>query len=54
MFSRLCHLFMTIRAAKNLHDEMLKTVLRAKIEFFESTPIGRIMNSLFNLSFFLR
>jgi len=33
-----------IKASKNLHDEMAKAVLRAKISFFDTNPIGRILN----------
>eukprot|EP00736_Rhodelphis_marinus_P010078 Rmarinus@m.20889 len=31
-------------AAKVLHDDVLKTVLRAKMYFFQHTPVGRILN----------
>merc|ERR1712176_1685270 len=34
----------TIKASKNLHDEMAKAVLRAKISFFDTNPMGRILN----------
>mmetsp|Transcript_5656 Transcript_5656/g.12347 ORF Transcript_5656/g.12347 Transcript_5656/m.12347 type:complete len:1360 (-) Transcript_5656:160-4239(-) len=33
-----------IQASKNLHDGMTRSVLRAKIEFFDTNPIGRILN----------
>merc|ERR1712176_789865 len=33
-----------LRASKRLHDLMTKAVLRAKIEFFDTNPIGRILN----------
>lgn len=32
-----------IRAGKNMHDKMLKSVLSAPIRFFDSTPVGRII-----------
>lgn len=32
-----------IKAGKSMHDEMLRSVLRAPIRFFDSTPIGRIL-----------
>lgn len=32
-----------IKAGKTMHDEMLKSVLRAPIRFFDSTPVGRIL-----------
>ncbi|KAK9449812.1 P-loop containing nucleoside triphosphate hydrolase protein [Limtongia smithiae] len=34
----------TIRAARNLHDTMLKRVLRSPMSFFDTTPLGRIIN----------
>jgi ATP-binding cassette, subfamily C (CFTR/MRP), member 4 len=33
-----------IRASRNLHDSMTLAVLRAKIEFFDTNPLGRILN----------
>ena len=33
-----------IMASKYLHDLMLTAVLKSKIQFFESTPVGRILN----------
>ena len=35
---------LTIRASKQLHDSMVQAVLRAKIEFFDTNPSGRILN----------
>lgn len=32
-----------IRAGKNMHDKMLKSVLHSPVRFFDSTPIGRIL-----------
>jgi ABC-type multidrug transport system fused ATPase/permease subunit len=32
-----------IQAGKNMHDKMLSSVLRAPIRFFDSTPVGRIL-----------
>lgn len=37
-------LFCTIRGAAQLHDTMAKTVLRSPMSFFETTPVGRIIN----------
>lgn len=42
--SRIFHLVMSVKATNYLHNRMLESVLRAKMEFFESTPIGRIIN----------
>ncbi|EPX71531.1 glutathione S-conjugate-exporting ATPase Abc2 [Schizosaccharomyces octosporus yFS286] len=33
-----------IRACKALHDAMIRSVLRAPMSFFETTPTGRILN----------
>jgi len=35
---------LTVKASQLLHDRMAKAVLRAKIEFFDTNPLGRIMN----------
>lgn len=34
----------TLKASQRLHDRMTKAVLRAKIEFFDTNPSGRILN----------
>lgn len=31
-------------ASKRLHDSMTSAVLRAKIEFFDTNPSGRVLN----------
>lgn len=44
--SLLNHLFWLergIRAGKNMHDKMLKSVLQSPVRFFDSTPVGRII-----------
>jgi len=35
---------LTIKASQKLHDKMAESVLRAKIEFFDTNPLGRIVN----------
>ena len=35
---------MIMRSASHLHDGMLSSIMHSKISFFESTPIGRIIN----------
>lgn len=37
-------LFMSVYAANRLHDSMLFSILRSTLQFFESTPSGRIIN----------
>lgn len=45
MFSSLVQwLWCSISGSKYLHDIMLSAVLRAPMQFFETTPIGRILN----------
>lgn len=34
----------SLRASRKVHQELLHSVLHAKFRFFDSTPIGRIMN----------
>tara|TARA_B110000305_G_C19211099_1_gene525909 strand:- start:562 stop:777 length:216 start_codon:yes stop_codon:yes gene_type:complete len=33
-----------VKASQNLHDLMTKNVLRARISFFDTNPMGRILN----------
>jgi ATP-binding cassette, subfamily C (CFTR/MRP), member 4 len=35
---------LTLKASQKLHDAMTLAVLRAKIEFFDTNPLGRILN----------
>ncbi|CAB9509666.1 Multiple drug resistance-associated protein-like transporter 1 [Seminavis robusta] len=35
---------LTVKASQRLHDRMAKSLLRAKIEFFDTNPMGRILN----------
>ena len=37
-------LFWGVRASRRLHDSMLATLLRAPSAFFDTTPLGRILN----------
>jgi len=37
-------LHLLIRASQRLHDRMLHSVLRAQISFFDTNPLGRILN----------
>ena len=35
---------LTVEASKRLHDDMTRSVIRAKIGFFDTNPLGRILN----------
>ncbi|CAO1638019.1 unnamed protein product [Parajaminaea phylloscopi] len=37
-------LFGALRSSRNLYDRMTKAILRARPQFFDRTPVGRIMN----------
>jgi ATP-binding cassette subfamily C (CFTR/MRP) protein 4 len=39
-----CALEFAVLASKRLHDKMAEAVLRAKIVFFDTNPLGRILN----------
>ncbi|CAK7896814.1 metal resistance protein Ycf1p [[Candida] anglica] len=41
-------IFCTIHGSKRLHNNMAVSVLRAPMSFFETTPIGRILNRFSN------
>jgi len=34
----------SLKASRTLHENLLNSILRAKFRFFDSTPLGRIMN----------
>lgn len=38
---------MYLRAARLYHNKLLRSILRSTLHFFESTPIGRIINRMF-------
>ena len=41
-------LWLGINASKKIHDNMAQRVLNAPMQFFERTPVGRIMNRFTN------
>jgi len=45
MFVRQLYLYLSsLRAAKTLYMRLLKTIIRAPMSFFDTTPLGRILN----------
>ncbi|KAH3686130.1 hypothetical protein WICPIJ_002894 [Wickerhamomyces pijperi] len=40
--------YVSIEASKYFHSNMVNSVLRARMQFFETTPIGRILNRFSN------
>jgi len=36
--------YFCLKASQRLHDKMLQSVLRARIQFFDTNPLGRILN----------
>lgn len=44
LFRAIISFRLTIKASQVIHDRMAEAVLRAKIEFFDTNPLGRIMN----------
>ncbi|KAK9316859.1 P-loop containing nucleoside triphosphate hydrolase protein [Lipomyces starkeyi] len=44
LYTLVLWIFCTIEAARKLHDRMLRHVLRSPMSFFDTTPLGRIIN----------
>lgn len=41
-------IYCTIQGSRKMHDAMARSVLRAPMSFFETTPIGRVLNRFSN------
>lgn len=44
LIGNICFVAMFIKATKILHNKLLDSILRGHIRFFDTTPIGRIVN----------
>jgi ATP-binding cassette subfamily C (CFTR/MRP) protein 4 len=44
IFRAFLSLNLTVKASQRLHDQMTESVLRAQISFFDTNPLGRILN----------
>eukprot|EP00549_Striatella_unipunctata_P000433 CAMPEP_0118721960 /NCGR_PEP_ID=MMETSP0800-20121206/31075_1 /TAXON_ID=210618 ORGANISM="Striatella unipunctata, Strain CCMP2910" /NCGR_SAMPLE_ID=MMETSP0800 /ASSEMBLY_ACC=CAM_ASM_000638 /LENGTH=939 /DNA_ID=CAMNT_0006630007 /DNA_START=841 /DNA_END=3660 /DNA_ORIENTATION=+ len=44
LFRSVASFLLTTQASRRLHDGMTESVVRAKIEFFDTNPMGRILN----------
>ncbi|KAF9332491.1 hypothetical protein BG006_004633 [Podila minutissima] len=47
LYGALCTLFLlngVLNASQSLHDQLLHKISRAKVRFFDTTPLGRIVN----------
>jgi len=42
--SSFCFYLAALKANENLHDEMTKAVIKAPVLFFDTNPVGRILN----------
>jgi len=42
--SSFCFYLAVLKASENLHDEMTKAVIEAPVLFFDTNPVGRILN----------
>lgn len=44
LLGNLCFVAMFIKATKMMHTQLLDSMLHGSLRFFDSTPIGRIVN----------
>ena len=44
LISSFCFYLAALKASENLHDQMTKAVLKAPVLFFDTNPVGRMLN----------
>ena len=44
LISSFCFYLAALKASENLHDQMTKVVMKAPVLFFDTNPVGRILN----------
>ena len=44
VISSFCFYLAALKASENLHDQMTKAVMKAPVLFFDTNPVGRILN----------
>ena len=44
LISSFCFYLAALKASENLHDQMTKAVMKAPVLFFDTNPVGRILN----------
>ena len=44
IISPFCFYLAALKASENLHDQMTKAILKAPVLFFDTNPVGRILN----------
>ncbi|KAL9978590.1 hypothetical protein ACROYT_G016124 [Oculina patagonica] len=44
IISSFCFYLAALKASENLHDQMTRAVMKAPVLFFDTTPVGRILN----------
>ena len=44
LISSFCFYLAALKASENLHDQMAKAVMKAPVLFFDTNPVGRILN----------